>query len=358
MTLNPSAKPSPANPKAPRRRSGWLLFFLIALTAAPSAGQSTDPAAPTPQEGDVLRRDVLPQPHLPEVGEYVSYNRRASLLRRGQLVYNDYCIGCHGVNGDGHGPAAVRLITKPRDFTKGIFKFRSTDSSSLPMETDLHRTITRGLARVSMPAFPLMSERDKLAVIEYVKSFYPNWEKEKGARNRVFVPQAPQDLHEQDRVKRGRIVYVAMQCGKCHGIDGAGKGATQTEYTDVWGNPQKAFDFTLGRLKGGDDPEDIYRTFHTGLRSIMPSFGGVTLATVNQETFNTQTAFMEPGEAEKLAPWLEAFAKTPTEIFVEMDDKKRAELVERNSWDLVAYVRSLKRQAPSANPAPAAQDQP
>ncbi|NIW75638.1 MAG: hypothetical protein GWN08_10375, partial [Gemmatimonadetes bacterium] len=46
-----------------------------------------------------------------------------------------------------------------------------------------------------------------------------------------------------------------------------------------------AFDFTRGSLKGGNTPEDIYRTFHTGLRSIMPSFDGTTLMTVAQEGF-------------------------------------------------------------------------
>ncbi|NIW75637.1 MAG: c-type cytochrome, partial [Gemmatimonadetes bacterium] len=94
-------------------------------------------------------------------------------LQRGREVYDKYCVGCHGENGQGDGPAAVRLITQPRDFTSGVYKFRSTDSGSLPMEADLYRTITRGLSGVSMPGFPLMPHRDKLAVIEYIKRMYP-----------------------------------------------------------------------------------------------------------------------------------------------------------------------------------------
>ena len=34
---------------------------------------------------------------------------------------------------------------------------------------------------------------------------------------------------------------------------------------DAWGNPQHPFDFTKGRLKSGAAPEDVYRTFMTGL---------------------------------------------------------------------------------------------
>jgi hypothetical protein len=33
-----------------------------------------------------------------------------------------YCVGT--VKGDGNGTAAAMLIVKPRDFTKGVFKFR------------------------------------------------------------------------------------------------------------------------------------------------------------------------------------------------------------------------------------------
>ena len=312
-----------------------LVGDLTATTPRP-----TSPDDPRPADYDPW--------HTLEPGEHRGYNQRASLLQRGKAVYAKYCVGCHGENGDGEGPAAVRLITKPRDFTKGIYKFRSTDSGSLPLDADLHRTITDGLARVSMPGFPLMPEQEKVAVIEYIKSFYPGWEQERGNRKVVPVPTPPADLGEPGRVLRGRIVYLAMQCGKCHGSDGAGTGATQTEYTDVWGNPQKPLNFTRGQLKGGDNPEDIYRTFHTGLRSIMPAYGGVTLAAVNVETFETQKGYLQEGELETLQPYLDAFPQTAGEVFTEMDAGQREELVQRNSWDLVAYVLSLKQEVSTA----------
>ncbi len=278
-----------------------------------------------------------------------SYNQRRRLWERGQEVYGNYCVGCHGVKGDGKGPAAARLITKPRDFTSGIYKFRSTDSGSLPLEADLHRTITRGLAQVSMPAYPLMPEQDKLAVIEYIKSFYPKWEKEKANRKLVQVPLAPADLMTEDRIGRGRVVYLSMGCGNCHGKRGGGVGATQLEYEDAWGNPQRAFDFTRGQLKSGDDPEDIYRVFHTGLRSIMPSFGGQTLGYAAAEPVYQMAEqekergyqLMEPGEVEKLKPFLDQFPATPGDLG-NMTEKQRQEQAVRNSWDLVAYIQSLR----------------
>jgi cytochrome c oxidase cbb3-type subunit 2 len=349
MHNQPPAKADPPTWFSVTISARWQPVGLAALLAAMllfmvGAGPNSDqhPEAVSASRAEPLTR-------VPDIGEYMRYNQRASLIDRGRRVYSNYCIGCHGANGDGKGPAATRLLTQPRDFTRGIFKFRSTDSSSLPLETDLHRTITRGLARVSMPAFPLMSERDRVAVIEYIKTFYPHWEEEQSQRKKVFVPEAPADLDDPQRILRGRVVFVAMQCWKCHGIDGAGTGATQTEYIDAWGNPQKPFNFTRGRLKGGDDPEDIYRTFHTGLRSIMPSYGGTTLAMVNQQTFAAQVADLPPGEAERLAPVVQGFPESGADVFNAMDEPQRRELAQRNSWDLVAYVLSLRR-TPSPPP--------
>lgn len=38
-------------------------------------------------------------------------------VMRGEKVYQDYCIGCHGPVGDGNGPAAPYLLPKPVNFT-------------------------------------------------------------------------------------------------------------------------------------------------------------------------------------------------------------------------------------------------
>lgn len=338
------------------------MVMIAADDAADDYGYGDDPApaadaaaaAPPPSEGTTAAGDAPPpsaqsinlnQWHTPAPGECLDYNQRARLIQRGRLVYNKYCVGCHGDKGDGNGPAAERLITKPRDFTSGIYKFRSTDSSSLPMESDIHRTLTRGLSRTSMPAFPLLPEHDRVAVIQYIKHFYARWDEQAAQRKLVEVPRPPHDLDDPQRILRGRVVYLAMQCGKCHGKDGQGAGATQTQYIDAWGHTQKAFNFTRGKLKGGDDPEDIYRTFHTGLRSIMPAYNVTTLATTNIETLNTQKRFMLPGEEQTLEAVLDAFPATPAEVFSAMSESQREQLGVRNSWDLVAYIRSLRQDA-------------
>ena len=60
----------------------------------------------------------------------------------GQEIYQVNCAVCHGVEGDGNGPAASMFLIRPRDFRTGIYKFRSTPSGSLPTDDDLLRTVT------------------------------------------------------------------------------------------------------------------------------------------------------------------------------------------------------------------------
>src|SRR5207302_836927 len=58
--------------------------------------------------------------------------RSQDLLTLGREVYNSRCVGCHGKGGDGNGLAATFLSPRPRNFTLGVFKFRTTASGSLP----------------------------------------------------------------------------------------------------------------------------------------------------------------------------------------------------------------------------------
>jgi mono/diheme cytochrome c family protein len=197
-------------------------------------------------------------------------------LRHGQVLFTSYCAGCHGANGDGKGPAASMLIVKPRDFTSGQYKFRSTPNGTLPTDADLMRTITRGVNRTSMPEWSLLPERERMALVVYVKSFYPAW-KEQGAGRPIFIPKPPATLGSPASVARGRELYEMLECGRCHGDAGKGDGpSAATLSPDVWGNPQKPFDFTKGALKSGAAAEDVYRTFMTGIDgTAMPSFADI-----------------------------------------------------------------------------------
>ena len=57
-------------------------------------------------------------------------------LPLGARVFAQRCAVCHGPDGRGNGPAAPSLIPRPRDFTLGLFKFKSTPHGQPPTDDD------------------------------------------------------------------------------------------------------------------------------------------------------------------------------------------------------------------------------
>src|SRR5262249_60483328 len=97
------------------------------------------------------------------------------LLALGRDIYSARCIGCHGENGDGNGPAATFLSPRPRNFTRGDFKFRTTRSGSLPTRGDLYRTVPRGVRWTAMPSSHELPDKARIAVVPFINSFSRLW---------------------------------------------------------------------------------------------------------------------------------------------------------------------------------------
>ncbi|HJO17147.1 MAG TPA: c-type cytochrome [Vicinamibacterales bacterium] len=199
----------------------------------------------------------------------------------GNAVYDSRCVICHGDQGDGLGligivhraqQSGVVVTIYPRDFTAGVFKFRSTPTGTLPTDDDLFRTITEGISRSGMPSHTDLSETDRLDVIAYIKTFSPRWEQDEPGEP-FTIDAAPSYVGSADSTEQGVTVYQTMRCATCHGETGLGDGPSSAELEDSWGDRILPFDFTSGPLKGGSTPEMIYRTFMTGLDGTpMPSY--------------------------------------------------------------------------------------
>jgi len=188
----------------------------------------------------------------------------------GERIYRENCAACHGENGDGKGPEAQRLKTKPRDFTAGIYKFRSTPSGALPLEQDIFKAVSRGVRGTSMLAQLHLSEQERWAVVRYLKTFSKRFNEEKPGQA-VAVPPAPSA--KAKLVALGRSMYEEAGCVQCHGSVGRGQSPSVKGLKDDWGNPIAPSDLTLKPFKSGANPEDIYRTLSTGLNGTpMPSY--------------------------------------------------------------------------------------
>jgi mono/diheme cytochrome c family protein len=191
---------------------------------------------------------------------------------KGEAVYTRWCVSCHGELGDGRGYSAQWLEPRPRDFTSGIFKCRSTPSGTLPTNDDLLRTLTVGLYHTYMPAWAVLGEKQLRDVSEYLKTFSTKW-KEEAPGTPIVIP--PEPANDEASRKRGRTIWKNNQCEKCHGPEGKGNGASAPTLRDDWGFPDQPFNFAASdKRKCGSTNADLYRTFMTGLNGTpMPSFG-------------------------------------------------------------------------------------
>lgn len=205
------------------------------------------------------------------------------LINYGQWTYRGLCIGCHGREADGNGAVweladkwgnGHRLPRKPRDFISAVFKVRSTPSGSLPTDRDLFMAISRGLvADEDMPAFKFLPERDRWAVIAYIKTLSPVWVEEAEYQDDpIEVTEPP--LPTAELVAAGKDVYLEMKCAKCHGDEGKGDGPSAPELEDDNGLSIEPRDFSdASKFVAGSNPKGVYQTFTTGFDGTpMPSF--------------------------------------------------------------------------------------
>ncbi len=197
--------------------------------------------------------------------------------KRGKALYVRYCVFCHGTEGDGRGESAPYLDPKPRDFTKAAFKCRSTPSGTLPLDTDLYDTISRGIHASGMPSWKPLLRQERADLVAYIKTFSPSFQEEKPGEPVSIPPEPP---NSADSIKRGAELFQSMNCWSCHGKDGRGHGPSAATLADNKGNPIVPFDFTSGReFKCGETNRDMFRDLVTGLDGTpMPSFVGAMTA--------------------------------------------------------------------------------
>lgn len=200
-------------------------------------------------------------------------------VKAGQFIYERSCVNCHGPRGQGDGVAAPQLDPQPRDFTRGLFKFRTTPSGTMPTLDDLERTVTHGITGTAMNQWSELSAADQRDVLLYIQTFSRSGWK---AGTPIVVPPEPAFTIESAR--RGVQAYALLQCAKCHGETGRGDGPSAADLKDSWERPIRPADLTIGsRYKRGSTPLDIYLTFFTGLMGTpMPSYAG-TLQTPQDE---------------------------------------------------------------------------
>jgi mono/diheme cytochrome c family protein len=190
----------------------------------------------------------------------------------GKTLYLKFCAQCHNDNGDGEGYAAPHLRPRPRNFTTGKFKVRTTPNGALPTHQDLVDIIRRGMPYTSMPAWPDLSDQDVSNLAHFITTFSPEFANPANAPEAVPLPTAPNST--DDSIELGKKLYEETGCARCHGTLGRGDGPSAPTLKDDWGHPIRAADLSQSwTFRGGSSREDIFRTMSTGFNGTpMPSF--------------------------------------------------------------------------------------
>lgn len=199
-------------------------------------------------------------------------------IQAGRETFVRNCSGCHGMNADGQGAAAPMLSPRPRNLVSGSFKFRTTPSGSMPTLDDLVRTIDLGVPGTSMPSFRLLSQTEKYALAEYIRSLRGDWNDLVGRS--YSIPDVPPEIFAKKETllasaARGHKLFLEG-CQTCHGDRGLGDGPGAQGLTDGEEQPIRPANLTKPFFKSGRRIKDIYKILSTGLDGTpMPSFADV-----------------------------------------------------------------------------------
>lgn len=191
-------------------------------------------------------------------------------IDRGEVIYNKRCLQCHGDEGDGLGPAAERLNPPPRDFTLGLYKYKtSAFDDDLPNDSDLLRMIRDGMPGTAMPGWgDMLSEQDMQDVIAFIK-FFADLEGEPETQ----VDYGTQVKTSPESIATGsELFHQGDRCSECHGQ--AGKGDAIKKLKDDNGDRTWPRNLTKPwAFRVSNDPRDIFSRISVGIPTTqMPSF--------------------------------------------------------------------------------------
>lgn len=188
----------------------------------------------------------------------------------GKATYERWCAGCHASDGKGAGPAAARMLPRPRDFVKAQYQIRTTRSGSVPTDDDLMRVIDEGMPGTAMPGWKdALSKTERSNLVAYIKTFSRFFESDKPAV--LEFGRAPRG--DAAMIEQGREAFSQLECWKCHGRVGRGDGPSAPTQEDENKFPIRPADLTQPWLfNGGGTVEDIYHRLRTGMDGTpMPS---------------------------------------------------------------------------------------
>jgi DMSO reductase family type II enzyme heme b subunit len=171
----------------------------------------------------------------------------------GKDIYTFRCEICHGETGMGDGPAAKFMYPRPRDFSLGLFKYKTSPGTLPPRDEDLFDIIKHGLTGTAMPGWKsLIKDKDIRKLIPVIKRFdiTASWSPEDAEDEdfdddgyylqgdlKIITDIEPTDgqiAYSDESIAKGQEVFKV--CKECHGTEGRGNITSGKKLKDDWGN--------------------------------------------------------------------------------------------------------------------------
>ncbi|MGO9480341.1 MAG: c-type cytochrome [Candidatus Kryptoniota bacterium] len=185
----------------------------------------TPPAAPSSTLGPMVNVSSLLTPTKPQ-------------LENGEKLFKVNCASCHGLDGEGDGPAAASLHPKPRDYhaTTGWVNGR--------LLSEMFKTVSEGVPASAMVSFAAaLPASDRLDIIDYIRATFGNFPKDTPAQleqmvkayqlaspggdssgtkpGPISIEQAVQEIEKSGTPEAGQIENAAAYIGRDTTHDGA-----------------------------------------------------------------------------------------------------------------------------------------
>jgi len=235
-----------------------------------------------------------------------------------QKLYTQHCVRCHGDSGTGDGPAYTLQRPRPRDFTQGQYKFRSTPLNTLPTTGDIANSIRHGNLRTSMPPFEkYLSEEEIQALANYILQFSKKHSELPDGTPFVLTPAL--HLNEvqptPEILKQGQAIFE-KQCFTCHGMNGRGLGDLTPLLYDENQYWVKVPDLTdVLEYGGGSKTSDIYMRLESGIGlSGMPLYKDALDQSSKEAVSHYVKSLQVPSEERELISKEEWNAKLPPKV--------------------------------------------
>jgi len=145
----------------------WALAYYVEELVqgnAPPAAQPA-PAASAPAASSTTSGPASPSSASGAAPKVKAPEPTPDLLARGKQLFAQTCVPCHGVKGDGKGPAGAALNPPPANFTDNQWL------SGTGKVEEIFQTITHGRPGTAMAPYNFLPEKDRWALAYIVKSF-------------------------------------------------------------------------------------------------------------------------------------------------------------------------------------------